>query len=228
MYWIYLSIFILIIFTPKVIQGSWLFFQEEDLEALIIFGFGALGFFLYLAKEKELLRAFKEKLHLQKQANIITRDLSDSYSYIGEMNRKFDIVKDIIFELPQEATDTLAHKKQNIYGTIMDAVCLLAKADQAALRFVNVRTQVIEKSIERGSVEAFTSFNAETLVRPKKLFWEEEGCIVACSPKAAADVMAFIIFPKNQNRVEDAEVFKILAAEALFLFSIERGSSSKS
>ena len=97
MYWIYLAIFILIILTPKIIQDGIFFLHEEDIESLIIFFFGLFAFTLYLAKEKALLKVFQEKLHLQKKANTITKDLSDSYSYIGGMNRKFDIVKDLIF-----------------------------------------------------------------------------------------------------------------------------------
>lgn len=67
MYWIYLAIFILVIFTPKVVRDGFFFLREEDVEALVIFGFGIFGFMLYLVKEKALLRVFQEKLRLQKK-----------------------------------------------------------------------------------------------------------------------------------------------------------------
>jgi hypothetical protein len=101
MYWIYLTLFVLAILTPQFIAREVGLLREEDVEALLIFCFGAFGFMIYLAKEKTLLKLIREKLHLEKQTSLITRDLSDSYSYIGEMNRKLDIVQDFIFDLPK-------------------------------------------------------------------------------------------------------------------------------
>ncbi len=218
MYWIYLAIFILIVLTPKIIGGAFLFLREEDAEALAIFCLGIFGFILYLAKEKELLRVFQEKLHLQKKTNIITKDLSDSYSYIGEMNRKFDIVKELIFHLPQNTADTLTKKQGGTYQAIIQAVKLLAKTESVSLRFVNVRTGNIERVVENSGNRLFAPFGGTALLASKKTSWEESACAVARSPYQAQDIVAYIIFPKVTNRVADTEVFKILAAQALLLF----------
>lgn len=222
MYWIYLAIFILIILTPKIIREGILFFREEDVEALIIFCFGLFGFVLYLAKEKALLRVFQEKLHLQKRANIITKDLSDSYSYIGEMNRKFDIVKELIFHLPKDTADTLTKKEPETFRSILEAVKLLAKTDMVSLRFVNAKTQEIEKVLENGHGKTFASFDAERLLSSKKTFWEEETYAVVRSPLQAKGMAAYIVFFKTSNHIEDADVFKILASQALLLFCVDR------
>src|SRR3990167_7553795 len=126
MYWIYLIIFILAIIVPQVVSIHIWFLREDDIESIIIFFVGMLGFFIYIAKEKALPRVFKEKLHFQKQANIITKDLSESYSYIGEMNRKFDIVKDLIFGLPQESATSLLGNSLQAYRPILEAGRLLS------------------------------------------------------------------------------------------------------
>lgn len=222
MYWIYLAIFILIVLTPKAIQEGIIFFREEDVEALIIFCFGLLAFVLYLAKEKALLRIFQEKLHLQKRTNIITKDLSDSYSYIGEMNRKFDIVKELIFHLPKDTADTLTKKEPETFRSILEAVKLLAKTDMVSLRFVNAKTKEIEKVLENGHGKAFVSFDAKTLLASKKTFWEEETCAIVRSPLQAKGIAAYIVFFKTSNHIEDADVFKILASQALLLFCVDR------
>lgn len=222
MYWIYLALFISIILTPKIVQEGSLFFCEEDIEALIIFCFGLFGFVLYLAKEKALLRVFQEKLHLQKKTNIITKDLSDSYSYIGEMNRKFDIVKELIFHLPKDTADTLTKKEPETFRSILEAVKLLAKTDMVSLRFINAKTQEIEKVLENGHSKTFVSFDAKTLLSSKKTFWEEEAFAVVCSPLQAKGMAAYIVFFKTSNHIEDADVFKILASQALLLFCVDR------
>ncbi|MEK9151190.1 MAG: hypothetical protein AAB547_00995 [Patescibacteria group bacterium] len=220
MYWVYLAIFILVIFTPKVIRDGFFFLREEDVEALIIFGFGIFGFMLYLVKEKALLRVFQEKLRLQKKTNTITRDLSDSYSYIGEMNRKFDIVKELIFFLPKNTAEALANGQKETYRSIIQAVKLLSKTEPVSLRFVNMKTKKIEKTVENGSGGLFAHFDGEILLASKKTFWEERDCAIARSPYQAKNMLAYIIFPKVTNRVEDVEVLKILASQALFLFSV--------
>lgn len=221
MYWIYLAIFVLTVLTPKIIQDGIYFFREEDIESLILFSFGVLAFTLYLVKEKELFRIFQEKLRLQKKTNIITKDLSDSYSYIGGMNRKFDIVKDLIFHLPKDTADTLAKRKPGTYQSILQTVKVLSKTDSVSLRFVDTKMKKIEKIIRSGPDGRFDSFDASILLKSKKLFWESNDYAVVRSPRQAKSIAAFIIFPKITNQVEDVEMFKILASQALLLFCIE-------
>ncbi len=224
MYWIYLVIFILIILTPKLISNDFGFLHEEDVEALLIFCFGTFGFMIYLAKEKALLRVFREKLHLQKQANIITRDLSDSYSYIGEMNRKLDIVKDLIFRLPQSTAEAFAKDRSSIYASLLETVSLLTKTDQVILCFVDTKAKEVQKTVQKESVESFTiKFTPERLLSAGKFFWEEEDCMIVRSPKQARGVASFIVFAKTRNSFEDGEVFKILASQALLLYCVEHG-----
>lgn len=222
MYWIYLILFITIILTPKVIQEGVWFFREEDAEALIIFCFGLFGFVLYLVKEKALLRILQEKLHLQKRANIITKDLSNSYSYIGGINRKFDIVKSFIFHLPKDMTETLVKKKAETFRSIIEAAKLLAKTDAVSLRFVNVRKQEIEKILDDGHSNVFAAFDANRLLSARQTFWEEDGFAIARSPLQAKGIAAYIIFVKTSNYVEDVDIFQILASQALLLFSIDK------
>ncbi|MDP3957553.1 MAG: hypothetical protein Q8Q10_03580 [bacterium] len=222
MYWIYLTLFILVVLTPEIIAEGALFLREEDVESLVIFCFGLFGFALYLAKEKALWRVFQEKLHLQKRAHLITRDLSDSYSYIGGMNRKFDIVKELIFRLPESTAEASVKREPETYQLIIQAVKLLAKTETVSLRFVNMRTKDIEKAVENDSEKAFSSFDAKTLLASKKTFWEAEGCVVVRSPRQAKNMLAYIIFPKVTNRIDDIEVFKILASQALLLFCVDR------
>lgn len=223
MYWLYLAIFVLIILTPKIIQEGSLFLHEEDVESLIIFCFGVLAFTLYLAKEKALLQIFQEKLHLQKKTNIITKDLSDSYSYIGGMNRKFDIVKDLIFRLPKDTVDAIAKQQPETYQSILQAVRLLSKAETAVLHFVDTRTKKIVKSVDGGSSQGnCAAFDAEMLLASKRIFWEENECVVVRAPLQAKNIFAYIIFPKVTNQVEDVEMFKILASQALLLYFVDR------
>lgn len=226
MYWIYLIIFVLAVLTPEAINHGVSFLGEEDVESLLVFCFGAFGFAIYLIKEKALVRVFKEKLHLQKQANIITRDLSDSYSYIGEMNRKLDIVKDLIFRLPNDTAEVMKgedRRDTGIYRSVLETVLLLSRADAVSIRFVNLKTKTLEKKVGNGDQKYFSFFEEKPVLQSKKIFSEKNNCVIVRSPQQACGVVALIIFPKTSNHIEDVEVFKMVASEALFLYCVERG-----
>ena len=222
MYWIYLAIFVLAILTPKFIQDGNTLFREEDIEALLIFCFGAFGFVIYLAKEKTLLRLFREKLHLQKQTNMITRDLSDSYSYIGEMNRKLDIVKELIFELPKTTASALEKEEKFLYVSLLETVSLLSKIDQVALCFINTKKKSVERIFEKNTEPSFEPhIDPVKLLGEGKFFWEEQDFAVVRSPRQMKGVTAFLIFAKTANHIEDSDVFKILVSQALLLYGLE-------
>ncbi len=226
MYWIYLIIFVLAVLTPETVNQGVSFLSADDLESLLVFCFGTLGFIIYLVKEKALIRVIKEKLHLQKQANIITRDLSDSYSYIGEMNRKLDIVRDLIFRLPHDTVEAMRRKNHRdpvIYRSVLETVLLLSRADCVSIRFVNLKTKKLEKNIGEGDQKTFAFFEEKPILQSKKLFSEKNNCVIVRSPQPACGMVALIIFPKTSNHIEDVEVFKMVASEALFLYCVERG-----
>lgn len=225
MYWIYLSIFVLAVLTPEIVQEGRFYLGEEDLESLLVLMFGTFGIAAYLIKEKALLRLFRERLRLQKQANVITRDLSESYSYIGEMNRRFDIVRDLVFRLPEETAAALAKtggQPDSLYTPIIEAISLLSKAESISIRFTDTGSGEVVRRIDMGSGAAAACFGGEKPADPEKMFYEEDGCVLVRAPGSACDVTASIIFLKTANRIEDADIFRMIASEALSLYCIER------
>jgi len=227
MYWIYLLLFIFIILTPRFVQHELFLLPEQDAESLLIFCFGMFGFMLYLAKEKALLQLIREKLHLEKQTNIITRDLSDSYSYIGEMNRKLDIVKELIFVLPKTTAESFGKKQGSVYKPLLETVSLLAKTDRVILGFADVKNKEWKNFYFKGSSSVPSSCaDVKKLLEGGKFFWEEGEDVIIRSPRQAKGIAAFLIFSKTRNSIEDGEIFKILVSEALLLYWTEQGVTS--
>ncbi len=214
------------IVTPEFVQDGILFFNEEDLESLLIFCFGIAGLLLYLGKESAFLRAVREKLSLQQEANQIRKDLSQSYSYIGEMNRRIDIVKNMVVSLPQSKVSAL--QGQALYDPIIDAIQLLARSNCVALYFVALGDNSILERYEVGDgkhYEVMKNFDGRYLLDTKKYLWEEGKFSFVRSPEDVRGVAAFIVFHKMKNRLEETGVFQILAAEALFIFSMNSQAS---
>ena len=229
MYWFYLALFIIAILTPKFIAGGSAFVGEEEMESLLILFFGSLGFMIYLAKEKKLLKVFREKLHLEKQTNMITRDLSDSYSYIGEMNRKFDIVQSLIYDLPKSTAAALGGEEWKIYRSILETAALLGKTDQVMLCFIDTKERALASVFEKQSPPALAPhIDPVQLLAEEKFFWEEQDYAVVRSPRQVSNIAAFLVFAKSTNHIEDSDLFKILASQALLLYCLEhqgRGSA---
>lgn len=223
MYWAYLILFVCMIVTPEFTRDGILFFSEDDLESLLIFCFGMVGLLLYLGKESAFLRAVREKLSLQQEANQIRKDLSQSYSYIGEMNRRIDIVKNMVVSLPQAKAPEPEKQGQALYDPIIDATKLLAQSDCVALYFVSTRDGAVLERYEVGDGEhreTLRTLTGRHLLDTKKYLWEEGKLSFVRSPEEAESISAFIVFHKMKNRLEETGIFQILAAQALFIFSI--------
>lgn len=220
MYWIYLSLFVLIVIIPKIVSGDRLFLVEDDQESLLIFFVGAIGLFIYLWKENQLRFQLREKVKLQKEASRVSRDLADSYSYIAEINRKMEIVKNIALGLPETAAITPERLKE-VYESIMEALSLLGKTDVFFLCIIDVRSGNIEKKFDAHGKKCPLLKYQELSKRSETVIREGEYVIIR-SPRKVKGCLAFVVLRKKGGSVEDPEIFKALAAQALFLHSIEQ------
>jgi hypothetical protein len=222
MYWIYIIIFILAVLTPEMVTHDIGPIGQERVETLIIFGLGVISFLAVLLKERQLSRSRNEKTEIQKESNKIFKDLKDSYSYIGEINRKLDILKNIALGLPEESSLT-PNKEKEIYDSIIEAVRMLGKTSNFAIRFINMASKNVEKEIKGKS-------NFSASIRNNMLTNNENACaaevdkyMIICSPRKIDNISAWIIIAKKKNQIsENIEILKALASQALFLFAFSR------
>ena len=221
MYWIYLLFLVLAVLTPVLITREHLVLPEEELEGLIILLLGMAGFFVYFAKEKALFRLLRERLSLQKTTHNIQRDLSESYSYIGAMNRKQEIVKEMLFDLSVRTANDSRYCDL-WYRKILQTALELARVDAGSLRFVDVRKRILIDHYEEGVYgnEHYIDLIPDVILGQKKLFFESEGCYVVRSPRLSDGVVAFLVIPKQVNHFDDVEIFKMLAASALTFYTL--------
>ncbi len=222
MYWIYLSLFALAVLTPELVQGSYRSFPEDTVEAGVVFFFGATGFLIYFAKEKALIRHIAEKLRLQKEKQDMTKDLSDSYSYIGEVNRKMDLMMSLVLDLPEAAMLFQNGEKKNVYESLGKAILLFSKGDAFVLRIIDTVQKKVEKEIGEGPCTGCSALDIDTLLATEQIFREEGDCVVAASPKSIGPYRSYLLFPKSVNRHEDRDMFAAFATEGLLLFFLEK------
>lgn len=229
MYWIYLIIFTLIVVTPDLIRqgisfGESLILEEERAEEVLIFFLGASGFIIYLWKEKQLSFQLKEKSKIQKEVTLISKNLTDSYSYIGEINRKVDILKSIALGLTENPVMT-AEKERETYRSILHAVYIFSKSERSSIDFINKKTWKIIKSIKTGKGVQCNIKDLDTFKEIKD-FIETNKNFYIKSHKSINGIIACITIVKRnpQQKLEDPELIKALASQALFLFTVSKSA----
>ncbi len=221
MYWIYLIIFTFIVFIPTLVRSGFYVFDMTQVQEFAILLLGSLGFTLFLLMEKKFKKNLSEKNRIQGQVNNMTKDLKQSYSYIGEINRKLDILENIALGYPESSK--LTHKNEiESYHSIMEAISLFGKADEFALRFACLPKYEILKEI-KSMPENALSFSLKHHEKDINYF-ESDDFIVVTSPKPIDNVLSYIVIKKKTagHKIEDIEIMKTLAAQALFIFVFTR------
>lgn len=221
MYWIYLIVFTFVVFIPTVIRQGIYNFNVVQTQEFAILLLGSFCFFVFLIQEKRLKKNIVEKSDIQRKVNRMARDLTHSYSYIGEINRKLDILEHINLGYP-ESQNLTAKKQREIYDSIMEAIKIFGKSNEFVLNFICLPENEVIKEIKSLPDLAF-NFSLKNLDIDAQ-FFESDEFFVTTSPKAIDNIFSCIIIRKkaNNKKFEDLEIMKTLAAQALFLFMFMR------
>lgn len=214
MYWLYLTLFLIVITTPLFIEGERGYLTEDMREALVIFAAGAATLILYIAKEKSLLRHVREKLWFQQKTTAITKDLSQSYSYIGEVNRKVDILKGMMYRLAE-----MEGKKQTaerMFWEVLDTVKHIAQAERVSLRIFK-NQECIHHLEEKADRRVFSVLTNEVLLQNDKGFFEIDGIRGITSQESRKKIKIVLLFSRNQNDEVDEDVLHILLSLLILL-----------
>ncbi len=209
MYWLYFFLFIAAISAPIFIEGENLYVSEDMREAAVILVAGAIGFVLYVLKEKSLLRQVKEKLWFQQKNSAITKDLSQSYSYIGEVNRKVDILRSMMNRLV-EIRETNAEEERMLWE-VLDTIKQLTQAERVSLRIFtdNVCTHHLE---EKADKKIFATISDEELIKNEKSFFEINGIQGISSQQLRKKTKIFLLFSRAHNDEVDEGMLSIILA----------------
>jgi len=213
--------FTLIVFVPTFIRNGFFIFDMTQTQEFVILFLGSLGFFIFLMMERKMKKNMSEKNKIQGQINSMSKDLKYSYSYIGEINRKLDILEHIALGYPESSN--LTQKNQiELFDSIMDAVRLFGKSDDFTIRFVRLPNYDILKEI-KSMPEKALSFSLKGRTVDVNYF-ESDEFIVTTSPKTIDNIFSYILIRKitASQKLDDIELMKTLAAQALFIFMFMR------
>lgn len=219
MYWIYLIIFIIAVLAPDIIKGSFYFLSENRAEELLIFVLGIMGFLFFMWQEYQLFIQKNEKKRDKKKIDQTIKDLVESYSYIGVVNRKMDILMNISLGLT-EKSNLSKNKQAEIYFSIIEASKFLMKAECSFLRFINIKDNSLEKEIKMDT--CVCSIKNETMAKIKDSDSAEEieNFLITSSHQMIKNIRCYLIVSDYEEQEDKTnEMLKVLASQALFVFS---------
>jgi hypothetical protein len=210
--------------VPDIIKNEVFTLGEEKAEEIAIFMLGIVGFLIFLFTEKRHSRNLEEKIKMQKEASTTFKDLKYSYSYIGEINRRLDILINIISNPPEDLNDFIT-KKEKAYESISNSIKILGKTNNFAIIFFNKKTSKIEEEFIEG--KKIISGIKDDIYRKDKCIIETDKYTAVCSPNNIGDLSARIIIPKRKNQsFEDLELMKSLASQALLFFILSKKAAT--
>ena len=190
--------------------------QAQEYSILLL---GTMGFVLFGSLEKRQKSDLREKNVMIGQMNRTNKDLAHSYLYIGEINRRLDIISNIVLGFPESSQLTLK-KQRELYESIMEAIRLFGKSNEFMIRFANSLSGEILKEIKSNGNVAINFPQKDC--NPDMQVLENEQVLAISSPKAMDDVYACVILKKKspkQNRA-DLETMQVIAMQALSLFML--------
>ena len=229
MYWTFLFIFIIAILVPDIIRGPVFFLVEERVEEILIFLLGAIAFLVFLKNEKIISFHRKEKEKDQKKINQTVKDLVESYSYIGEVNRKMDLLMNVALGLTDRSILD-KHREKEIYESLVSAANFLMKGENTILRFIDLENERIKKEIPGSSpavpVKMKTFLQMKGDINVKKT----GNCLIISSPQMINNVKSFLIIcdfdTEEESRPKNIEILKLFASQAIFLYSYITANSN--
>ena len=169
-------------------------------------------------KEKQLKINREEKIKIQSKVTRMSKALKDSYTYIGEINRKIDIMKNIALGFP-EVKDAKSLKGRNIYNSIEEAIKILCKTNNFLIRVVNVRNNETELEIPNGLNMGIKIKNNSLGLMKDKDFLQNDDFFIFRSPQLIDGKRSYVFIKRSRtNQIEDIDIMHTITTQILFLF----------
>lgn len=222
MYWFFLIIFIITVLVPDLVRSDVFFLSETRAEEFLIFLLGASVFIIFIKSEQQIFFHKKEKEKDQKKIEQTVKDLVESYSYIGEVNRKMDILMNIALGLSDRTVLSKAHEKET-YASIVSAANSLLKADFTCLRFVDTKNWQTQKEFRSEGKGNLTKNSELTKIGDNINIKKLGDCLVISSNQRVKGIKSYLVIcgydSEEENSPKNLEILKVFTSQALFLYS---------
>jgi uncharacterized protein YoxC len=217
MYWIYLIIFTAIIFVPSYITNGYYSLSLIQTQEYVILFIGLIACAIFFFREKTLQKTTDEQQEIITKINRMSRDLNQSYSYIGEMNRKIDILKTIVSDNEPDVTHCI-RSKTSLFQSVLEAIIALTKSSIVAIHIVDKNGKLLDEM--KSNPETLFNISSQTYCERKSSYVKENDFCMVCTPPNDDGISACIVVKciRGMQKQEDIDIIKALSSHALFLY----------
>lgn len=133
---VYLLFFVLTVLSPSIYRRDYFGISQTALEEITIFLFGLAGLLTFTFYERYMERRERERERVQIDYDRAKKELMESYAYIGSINRKIELLKN----MAQDASMAVQEKQlsKDLFHSLAANACAAAGAQCALLRFVEL------------------------------------------------------------------------------------------
>lgn len=222
MYWIFLIIFIITVLVPDIIRTNFYLVSETRLEEIFIFFMGAMAFAIFIKNEQQLIFHKKEKEKDKRKIEQTVRDLVESYSYIGEVNRKMDILMNTALGFSDKSVLDKKHEKET-YQSIVSATSFLLKSNSSSLRFVDMKNLKTKQEFHSENNRPSVKNNILAEIKDDVSVKKYGDCLVISSSQKINNIKSYLLVcgfdEKEESNPKNIEILKVFNSQALFLYS---------
>jgi len=216
MFFVYLILFILIVSTPFIIQDGLCIFTEDEAEAIILLLAGIVSFIIYRLRDHQVFEQIRNRIKLQRTVIKTQRELSESYSYIGQANRRTDIMYEIFSDLSHIDTTSCE-------DAVKHAMELLPYTDHFCFRFIDPKTKKAHYGV---------STTNEFKHLPDELFCKEnisrtyrnKDVLFIYSETKDKTLRTCIALPYSEKAENDIDFFRALTAYFTMVYMFHEDS----
>lgn len=223
---IYLVFFVLAVLTPSLVVRDYFGIAQIHVEEILIFVMGLFGLLTFTVYERLMEKRVAERDHATQSAERVTKELVESYKYIGSMNRQIEILKKLANETSVSLVTQDAYWKDLLQSLASNAASCTG-ASRALIRCVELEKLRTECEIFHGpDTEQIRIANKE--LRQMRVTGAlhafvrtEDGETVLIVPSGArASVKAHVIVACSSSEVSDVEIslLRVLSNQAELVY----------
>ena len=199
---VYLVLIIMLVILPFFITAPVLFFPESHAEALTILIILGL---VYLVHLYDVRMKEKEKKSLEKELEISMEKLNESFRYIGMVNRRLPLLRNLTTELLSKSNG----KNKIVFEELLAiATSTIAKSDWGMFRFIKMSEQSTEKEFcytSRNYILLKTKVGNKDLVEmvnSSENIKRIGDLYVMRTTDKKEKIQCFLIFPEGENKID--------------------------
>lgn len=221
-YWVFVILYVALILTPVFVHDGGVRIAPTETGSVISlsFLFATAMLLLFWWKYSAASKCKRENLALKKEALSTQKDIATTYSYIGQINRKLEILRSILLGLPQSAQSS---KKQE-YHSILDAIRMFSHCQRFVVGFYEYREGKVLREIKSTS-DYEPPVNAKVCVKNPASSQSFDTYSFIKTKQRIYHVGAYAILEKSTLKTQDVDLIHSLLAQALFFFIYSRGKT---